>query len=32
VREATGLPVFDWSGFIRYVHDAVDPRTYHGTY
>jgi hypothetical protein len=32
VREATGLPVFDWSGFIRYVHDAVEPRTYHGTY
>jgi hypothetical protein len=32
VREATGLPVFDWAGFIRYVHDAVDPRTYHGTY
>lgn len=32
VREATGLPVFDWSGFIRYVHDAVEPRTYHGSY
>ena len=33
VQEATGLPVFDWSGFIRYVHDAVNPRDYHhGTY
>ena len=32
VREATGRPVFDWAGFIRYVHDAVEPRTYHGSY
>jgi len=32
VSEATGLPVFDWAGFIRYVHDAVDPRAYRGTY
>jgi hypothetical protein len=32
VSEATGLPVFDWAGFIRYVHDAVDPRSYRGTY
>jgi len=32
VREATGRPVFDWSGFIRYVHDAVEPKTYHGSY
>jgi hypothetical protein len=32
VHEATGLPVFDWAGFIRYVHDATDPRAYRGTY
>jgi hypothetical protein len=32
VSEATGLPVFDWAGFIRYVHDAVSPRSYQGTY
>jgi aspartate/glutamate racemase len=32
VHEATGLPVFDWAGFIRYVHDAVTPRSYRGTY
>ncbi|MGY1917144.1 aspartate/glutamate racemase family protein [Blastococcus sp. SYSU DS0973] len=32
VSEATGLPVFDWAGFIRYVHDAVTPRSYRGTY
>jgi hypothetical protein len=30
VHQATGLPVFDWAGFIRYVHDAVVPSTYHG--
>lgn len=32
VHEATGLPVFDWAGFIRYVHDAANPRFYRGTY
>lgn len=32
VHEATGLPVFDWAGFIRYVHDATTPRAYSGTY
>ena len=32
IREATGLPVFDWASFIDYVHHAVDPRTYTGTY
>ena len=32
VSEATGLPVFDWAGFIRYVHDAIHPRSYRGTY
>jgi hypothetical protein len=32
VHEATGLPVFDWAGFIRYVHDATEPRAYRGTY
>jgi hypothetical protein len=32
VQEATGLPVFDWAGFIRYVHDAISPRGYRGTY
>ncbi|MFJ4286890.1 aspartate/glutamate racemase family protein [Paenarthrobacter nicotinovorans] len=28
VAEATGLPVFDWSGFIRWVHQACSPKTY----
>jgi hypothetical protein len=32
VHEATGLPVFDWAGFIRYVHDAVVPRGYTGLF
>lgn len=32
VHEATGLPVFDWAGFIRYVHDAVVPRGYAGLF
>jgi aspartate/glutamate racemase len=32
IHEATGRPVFDWAGFIRYVHDAVSPRSYRGTY
>lgn len=30
VHRATGRPVFDWASYIRYVHDAVVPRTYHG--
>ena len=30
VSMATGLPVYDWAGFIRFVHDAVVPRTYRG--
>jgi aspartate/glutamate racemase len=30
VASATGLPVYDWAGFIRYVHDAAVPRTYSG--
>jgi aspartate/glutamate racemase len=30
VSLATGLPVYDWAGFIRYVHDAAVPRTYRG--
>lgn len=32
VHEATGLPVFDWAGFIRYVNDAVRPRRYTGLF
>lgn len=32
VQLATGLPVFDWIGFIDYVHHAVVPRQYHGFY
>jgi aspartate/glutamate racemase len=32
VHEATGLPVFDWACFIRYVHDATEPRRYTGWY
>lgn len=32
VRDATGLPVFDWASFIRYVHHATDPRRYSGIY
>jgi Asp/Glu/hydantoin racemase len=32
IREATGLPVFDWASFIDFVHRAVVPRTYAGTY
>ena len=32
IHLATGLPVFDWAGFIRYVHDATHPRAYTGTY
>lgn len=30
VQAATGLPVFDWIGFINYVHHAVVRRPYHG--
>jgi len=32
VHAATGLPVFDWSNFIRYIHDAVAPRSYDGLF
>jgi aspartate/glutamate racemase len=32
IRDATGLPVFDWASFINYVHSAVVPRTYAGIY
>ena len=30
VSKATGLPVYDWAGFIRFVYDSVVPRTYGG--
>ncbi|MEZ5076324.1 MAG: aspartate/glutamate racemase family protein [Solirubrobacterales bacterium] len=30
VQAATGLPTFDWIGFINYVHHAVVRRPYHG--
>jgi hypothetical protein len=30
IQEATGLPVFDWIGFINYVHHAVVREPYHG--
>jgi hypothetical protein len=30
VQRATGLPVFDWIGFINYVHHAVVRRPYDG--
>jgi hypothetical protein len=32
VQRATGLPVFDWIGFINYVHQAVDARPYAGSF
>jgi hypothetical protein len=32
VQAATGLPVFDWIGFINYVHQAVDAKPYTGTF
>ncbi|MFO6451948.1 MULTISPECIES: aspartate/glutamate racemase family protein [unclassified Aeromicrobium] len=32
VHRATGLPVWDWTQFIRYVHAAVAPRPYTGTF
>lgn len=28
IRDATGLPVFDWANFITYVHNAVEPPRY----
>ncbi len=31
VQAATGLPVFDWIGFINYVHQAVDAKPYTGS-
>ena len=30
VQAATGLPVFDWIGFINYVQQAVAAKPYHG--
>jgi hypothetical protein len=30
VQRATGLPVFDWIGFINYVHHAVVRTPYQG--
>ncbi len=32
MHAATGLPVFDWISFVRFVHDAVNPRRYDGSY
>jgi hypothetical protein len=32
ISHATGLPVYDWASFIDYVHHAVVPRSYTGTY
>jgi hypothetical protein len=32
VQAATGLPVFDWIGFINYVHQAVNARPYTGIF
>lgn len=32
IREATGLPVFDWASFIDYVQRALEPRAYLGAY
>jgi len=32
VQAATGLPVFDWIGFINYVHQAVDAKPYTGIF
>lgn len=32
IREATGLPVYDWANYIRFVHGAVVPRRYAGIY
>jgi hypothetical protein len=32
VQSATGLPVFDWIGFINYVHQAVAAKPYTGIF
>jgi hypothetical protein len=32
IRRATGRLVFDWIGFIDYVHRATDPRGFSGLY
>jgi hypothetical protein len=32
VQAATGLPVFDWIGFINYVHQAVNAKPYTGVF
>ena len=32
VQAATGLPVFDWIGFINYVHQAVSAKPYSGIF
>lgn len=32
IHRATGLPVFDWAAFVRYVQQAVVPRNYTGIY
>ena len=32
VQAATGLPVFDWIGFINYVHQAVNAKPYTGIF
>jgi hypothetical protein len=32
VQAATGLPVFDWIGFINYVHQAVNAKPYSGIF
>jgi hypothetical protein len=32
VQAATGLPVFDWIGFINYVHQAVSAKPYTGIF
>jgi hypothetical protein len=32
VQVATGIPVFDWIGFIRYIHHAVTPHRYNGIF
>lgn len=32
IREATGLPVFDWASFINYVHRAVVPKEFNGIF
>jgi hypothetical protein len=32
VQAATGLPVFDWIGFINYVHQSVVAKPYTGIF